>query len=72
VTQAQVFAVIDAAFAHRRKALRPSLRELAGSAEASELALLAAGIDPMMRGEQLRLPEFVRIAEALAPAGQGS
>jgi hypothetical protein len=26
----------------------------------------------MMRGEQLRLPEFVRIAEALAPAGQGS
>jgi 16S rRNA (adenine1518-N6/adenine1519-N6)-dimethyltransferase len=65
VTRQQVFAVIDAAFAHRRKALRPSLRELAGSAEASEHALLAAGIDPMTRGEELRLPEFVRIAEAL-------
>jgi 16S rRNA (adenine1518-N6/adenine1519-N6)-dimethyltransferase len=65
VTREQVFGVIDAAFAHRRKALRPSLRELAGSAEAAELALVTAGIDPMARGEQLRLPEFVRIAEAL-------
>ena len=66
VTREQVFAVVDAAFAHRRKALRPALRELAGSAEASERALETARIDPMTRGEQLRLPEFVRIAEALA------
>src|SRR6478735_452373 len=62
VTREQVFAVVDAAFAHRRKALRPSLRELAGSAELSEAALAAAGIDPMTRGEQLRLDDFVRIA----------
>ena len=67
-SRAQVFAVVDAAFAQRRKALRPSLRELAGSAEQSERALMAAGIDPMARGEQLRLPEFVRIAEALDAA----
>jgi 16S rRNA (adenine1518-N6/adenine1519-N6)-dimethyltransferase len=66
VTRQQVFAVVDAAFAHRRKALRPCLRELAGSAEDSTRALLAAGIDPMTRGEQLRLPDFVRIAEALS------
>ena len=65
VTRQQVFAVVDAAFAHRRKALRPALRDLAGSAEASSAALAAAGIDPMTRGEQLRLPDFVRIAEAL-------
>ncbi len=65
VTREQVFRVIDAAFAHRRKALRPSLRELAGSAEASERALRTAGIDPMTRGEQLRLPEFVRLTESL-------
>jgi len=65
VTREQVFAVVDAAFAQRRKALRPSLRGLAGSAEHSERVLLAAGIDPMARGEQLRLPEFVRIAESL-------
>jgi len=72
VTREQVFRVVDAAFAHRRKALRPSLRELAGSAEASERALVGAGIDPMARGEQLRLPDFVRISEALlAPVRKG-
>ncbi|MCZ4499970.1 MAG: rsmA [Marmoricola sp.] len=64
-TREQVFAVIDAAFAHRRKALRPSLRELAGSAEAAEAALARAGIDPMTRGEELRIDDFVRIAECL-------
>jgi 16S rRNA (adenine1518-N6/adenine1519-N6)-dimethyltransferase len=67
-TRAQVFAVIDAAFAHRRKVLRGVLRELAGSAAAAETALAAAGVDPMARGESLGLAEFVRIAEAL-PAG---
>jgi len=64
-TREQVFTVIDAAFAHRRKALRPSLRDLAGSAEEAEAALARAGIDPMTRGEQLRIDDFVRIAEAL-------
>ncbi len=64
-TREQVFAVIDAAFAHRRKALRPSLRDLAGSAEEAEAVLARAGIDPMTRGEQLRIDDFVRIAEAL-------
>ncbi len=42
VTREQVFAVVDAAFAQRRKALRPALRGLAGSAEASERALETA------------------------------
>ena len=60
-----VFAVIDAAFAQRRKGLRGALRELAGSATASEQALRAAGVDPMTRGEQLELADFVRIADAL-------
>jgi 16S rRNA (adenine1518-N6/adenine1519-N6)-dimethyltransferase len=64
-TREQVFAVVDAAFAHRRKALRPSLRELAGSAEAAEKALARAGVDPMTRGETLRIDDFVRIAEAI-------
>ncbi|MCW2868372.1 MAG: rsmA [Marmoricola sp.] len=65
VTREQVFAVVDAAFAHRRKALRPCLRELAGSAELAEQALARAGIDPMTRGEQLELADFVRLTEAL-------
>ena len=64
-TREQVFAVVDAAFAHRRKALRPSLRAIAGSAEAAEATLAAAGIDPMTRGEELRIDDFVRIAEHL-------
>ena len=63
VTREQVFAVIDAAFAQRRKMLRAAL---AGWAEESGAARAAAGIDPMTRGEQLRLADFVRIAEALA------
>jgi 16S rRNA (adenine1518-N6/adenine1519-N6)-dimethyltransferase len=61
----QVFAVIDRAFAQRRKALRPVLRDLFGSAEATEAALRAAGIDPMERGEQLDVAAFARIAEQL-------
>ena len=61
-----MFAVVDAAFAQRRKALRSALRSVAGSVEASEAALRAAGIDPLTRGEQLGLPQFVAIAEALA------
>ncbi len=64
-TRQQVFAVIDAAFAHRRKALRPSLRGLCGSAEAAERALAAAGIDPMTRGETLRIDDFIKIAEQI-------
>jgi 16S rRNA (adenine1518-N6/adenine1519-N6)-dimethyltransferase len=41
-TREQVFAVVDAAFAQRRKALRGALRGLAGSAEEAEAALAPA------------------------------
>jgi 16S rRNA (adenine1518-N6/adenine1519-N6)-dimethyltransferase len=64
-TREEVFAVIDAAFAHRRKALRGALRGLAGSGEAAEKALAEAGIDPLARGESLTIEDFARIAEAL-------
>jgi 16S rRNA (adenine1518-N6/adenine1519-N6)-dimethyltransferase len=62
----QVFAVVDAAFAHRRKALRGVLRGLAGSGDAAEAALTKAGIDPLARGESLTVEEFARLTEALA------
>jgi 16S rRNA (adenine1518-N6/adenine1519-N6)-dimethyltransferase len=65
-TRREVFAVVDAAFAHRRKALRGALRGLAGSAEAATAALEHAGVDPMARGESLAVGDFVRIAEGLA------
>jgi 16S rRNA (adenine1518-N6/adenine1519-N6)-dimethyltransferase len=64
-TREQVFAVVDAAFAHRRKALRGALRDLAGSSEAASGALTAAAVDPMARGESLTVGQFARIAEAL-------
>jgi 16S rRNA (adenine1518-N6/adenine1519-N6)-dimethyltransferase len=68
VPRADVFAVVDAAFAQRRKALRGVLRTLAGSAEAAQSALRQAGIDPLARGESLAVAEFARIAEALGDA----
>ncbi len=65
-TRQQVFAVVDAAFAQRRKGLRGALRGLAGSTELAEKALAAAGIAPLERGESLTVGDFTRIAEALA------
>jgi 16S rRNA (adenine1518-N6/adenine1519-N6)-dimethyltransferase len=63
----EVFAVIDAAFAQRRKTLRAALAGWAGSASVAEAALLAAGIDPRTRGEQLGIADFARIAERRTP-----
>src|SRR5699024_7802821 len=51
VTREQVFTVIDAAFAQRRKTLRASLAPVAGSAEQAGTALQQAGVDPVARGE---------------------
>jgi 16S rRNA (adenine1518-N6/adenine1519-N6)-dimethyltransferase len=60
--RAAVFAVIDAAFAQRRKTLRAALAGWAGSAAAAEERLRAAGVDPAARGESLDIDDFVRIA----------
>ena len=67
-TREQVFAVVDAAFAQRRKTLRKALAKLAGGADAAESALRAAGIDPARRGETLDIAAFAALAEALHPA----
>ena len=63
----EVFAVIDAAFAQRRKTLRAALAGWAGSAAGAERLVRAAGLDPRMRGEQLGIAEFTRIAAAASP-----
>jgi 16S rRNA (adenine1518-N6/adenine1519-N6)-dimethyltransferase len=70
-TREEVFAVVDAAFAQRRKTLRSTLKGLAGSAESAEAALAHAGISPMARGESLGVEDFARIAEGLALARSG-
>jgi 16S rRNA (adenine1518-N6/adenine1519-N6)-dimethyltransferase len=69
VSREDVFAVVDSAFAQRRKMLRSALAPLAGSAEAAEHALVAAGVDPQARGERVDVDGFARVAEALAAAG---
>jgi 16S rRNA (adenine1518-N6/adenine1519-N6)-dimethyltransferase len=60
--QDEVFAVVDAAFAQRRKTLRAALAPWAGSAAVAEHVLREAGIDPARRGESLSVAEFARIA----------
>lgn len=62
VPRTEVFAVIDAAFAQRRKTLRAALSGWAGSPAAAEQALRAAGVDPQARGEVLGVEDFARIA----------
>jgi 16S rRNA (adenine1518-N6/adenine1519-N6)-dimethyltransferase len=63
-SRAEVFGVIDAAFAQRRKTLRAALAPWAGSAETAERVLRAAGIDPALRGEAIDVTQYIRIAEA--------
>ncbi|MBW3648086.1 MAG: 16S rRNA (adenine(1518)-N(6)/adenine(1519)-N(6))-dimethyltransferase RsmA [Actinobacteria bacterium] len=60
--QAATFAVVDAAFAQRRKTMRAALAGWAGSAAAAEQRLRAAGIDPAARGESLGVEDFARLA----------
>ena len=67
----QVFAVVDAAFAQRRKMLRSALAGLFGSSAEASAALAAVGVDPQARGEVLGVADFARIAEALGRSGVG-
>jgi 16S rRNA (adenine1518-N6/adenine1519-N6)-dimethyltransferase len=67
-TRDQVFAVIDAAFAQRRKMLRSALAGLAGSSTAASAAAVAAGLDPQARGETLDVTDFTRLAEQIFQA----
>lgn len=62
----QVFPLIDAAFAQRRKTLRSTLAGAYGSPAAAEEALRAAGIDPGLRGEKLSVADFARLGAARA------
>ena len=66
-SRAEVFTVIDAAFAQRRKMLRSALSGMVGSSAAASAALEAAGVDPQARGEVLAVADFARIAEQLHP-----
>ncbi len=64
VARADVFRVVDAAFAQRRKTLRAALAGWAGGAERAAQVLVAAGVDPGARGEALAVGAFADIAAA--------
>lgn len=59
-----VFAVVDAAFAQRRKMLRSALADWAGGTARAERVLAAAGVPATARGEELTIEELARVAGA--------
>jgi 16S rRNA (adenine1518-N6/adenine1519-N6)-dimethyltransferase len=59
----KVFAIIDLAFAQRRKMLRSALSSMYGGSAAAEALLTHAGIDPTLRGESLDIHSFCAIAK---------
>jgi len=59
----KVFAIIDLAFAQRRKMLRSALSSMYGGSASAEALLTAAGIDPTLRGEALDIHAFCAIAK---------
>lgn len=62
----RTFQIIDAAFGQRRKMLRQAISPLfGGTAASASAALEAAGIDPTLRGEQLTIDDFVRLAASV-------
>lgn len=66
----QVFALIDIAFAQRRKTSRNAFADWAGSGAQSAARLQAAGIDPARRGETLGIADFVRLLQVSEASGQ--
>jgi 16S rRNA (adenine1518-N6/adenine1519-N6)-dimethyltransferase len=62
VDRKRTFAVIDAAFAQRRKTLRAALSGWAGGPDAAAAILAKAGVDPGARGESLTIEQFAAIA----------
>lgn len=59
--------LVREAFNQRRKTLRNTLKPLLGSDD-----IVAAGVDPTLRPEQLELADFVRLADQLAELHKGT
>jgi 16S rRNA (adenine1518-N6/adenine1519-N6)-dimethyltransferase len=68
VRREEVFAVVDAAFAQRRKTLRSALASWAGSPGAAEKVLREAGVEPSLRGEAIGIEQYIQIVLAAREA----
>ncbi len=66
----RTFAIIDLAFAQRRKMLRSALSSRYGGSAPAEKVLSSAGIDPTLRGEALEITSFVAIAQKELSLGE--
>ena len=62
-------AVVQGAFAHRRKTLLNSLRQSGWQRDDIETALTVAGIDAAARAQDTEVTQFARLAEALPELG---
>jgi 16S rRNA (adenine1518-N6/adenine1519-N6)-dimethyltransferase len=69
VAREELFRLVEAGFAQRRKRLRNSLSRADLAPVAVEEALERAGLDPGARAEELAVPQWVALARALAPGG---
>lgn len=63
---AEVSAVIDSAFAQRRKTIRNSMSASGFARDALDAAFAETGIQPTCRAETLSPADFVRLADALS------
>ena len=71
LARADVAAVIDAAFAQRRKTIRNSMGASGFDKAALDAAFSACGIVPTTRGESLSAEDYIRLAAALLETKQG-
>ena len=66
----RVFEIVDRAFGQRRKMLRQALAIVFGNPDLASRALEAAGVSPTLRGEQLTIDDYIRIA-SIDPSSLG-
>lgn len=65
ILRMRTFELIDRAFGQRRKMLRAIYADIYGGSNEAEKALMAAGIDPTIRGESLSVESFAALAQHL-------
>jgi 16S rRNA (adenine1518-N6/adenine1519-N6)-dimethyltransferase len=69
VDPGDLFAVVEGAFAERRKTMANAIRRLGLPREDAERVLGVAGVDPSARPERVGLTEFAAVTESLLATG---
>ena len=69
VDRVALFRVVERGFAERRKTIASALRRMGLDRSKATGLLRSRGVDPMARAEDLGLPQFAAVAEALLEEG---